>query len=86
MEWHKSVRKHWKLYCGDAVAVLRGLPDSSVDYIVTLPTCYWVRGQIGLEEMVDVYATVSCLTMDNPTQIDRLKTQSSCRFRMEPAS
>jgi DNA modification methylase len=48
------------LYCGDALEVLHGLPDESVDCVVTSPP-YWglrnygIEGQLGLEETPDIY-------------------------------
>jgi DNA modification methylase len=50
-----SGSQNWKLFCGDAATVLRGLEDESVNCVVTSPP-YWmlrdydVEGQLGLEE------------------------------------
>ena len=49
-----------KIYCGDAVAVLRSMPADSVNCIVTSPPYYvlrdyGVRGQIGLEQSPEEY-------------------------------
>jgi DNA modification methylase len=49
-----------RIVCGDALGVLKGLPDDSVDCVVTSPP-YWalrdygVKGQIGLEPSVEEY-------------------------------
>lgn len=68
------------LYHGDALAVLRGLPDSSVDCCVTSPPYFGLRdygteGQYGLEEtpaayvetMRDVFAEVRRVLADDGT-------------------
>ena len=49
-----------KIYCGDAVEVLRTLPDDFVDSVVTSPPYYGLRnygvdGQIGFESTPDEY-------------------------------
>ena len=49
-----------KIYCGDAVEVLRSLPTESVNCIVTSPPYYALRdygvtGQIGLEQSPEEY-------------------------------
>lgn len=68
------------LYLGDALEVLRGMPDNSVDACVTSPP-YWglrdygVRGQIGLEDtpkayverLVDVFREVRRVLKDEGT-------------------
>ena len=49
-----------KIICGDALEVLKKLPDESIDCVVTSPP-YWalrdyrVKGQIGLESSVEEY-------------------------------
>ena len=48
------------IYCGDALEVLRELPDESVDCCVTSPPYWGLRdygtdGQLGLEETPDLY-------------------------------
>lgn len=52
--------KPWALLQGDALAVLRKLPDAIVDCSVTSPPYYWqrdydVEGQLGQEDTVDDY-------------------------------
>ena len=54
-----------RIYCGDALTVLKTLPDSSVNCCVTSPPYYALRdygvdGQIGREETPALY--VECLT------------------------
>lgn len=49
-----------KIYCGDSLEILKGLPDNCVRCCVTSPPYFAVRdygieGQIGLEGAVDVY-------------------------------
>ena len=47
-----------KIICGDALTVLQGMPDNTVDTCVTSPPYYGLRdygiaGQIGLEISVN---------------------------------
>ena len=54
-----------RIYCGDALTVLKTLPDSSVNCCITSPPYYALRdygvdGQIGREETPALY--VECLT------------------------
>jgi DNA modification methylase len=69
-----------RLYCGDALGVLAGLPDGSVNCCVTSPP-YWglrdygVSGQLGLEatpeeytaHLVDVFRAVRRVLKDDGT-------------------
>lgn len=54
------ITEHFRLYHGDALTVLGGLPDCSVNCCVTSPP-YWglrdygVAGQLGLEKTPDAY-------------------------------
>ncbi len=59
----------WAVHCGDACAVLKGLPDSAFDCVVTSPPYYWLRdygidGQIGQEETVAKYVKSIVKVMD----------------------
>lgn len=50
----------WEIRCGDALELLRAMPDESVHCVVTSPPywrlrCYGVDGQIGLEESIEEY-------------------------------
>lgn len=50
----------WRLYCGDSAEVLKQLPPSSVNCVVTSPPYYWQRdyevdGQFGMEQTIDGY-------------------------------
>lgn len=50
----------YELHCGDSLAVLRTLPDDSVDCCVTSPPYFWQRdygfaGQYGLEDTIEEY-------------------------------
>ena len=50
----------WTVYCGNATDVMAGLPDSSIDCMITSPPYFWLRdygvsGQIGLEAEVKDY-------------------------------
>lgn len=69
--WHGKTSKDvpWELHTGDALQVLRQLPDSSYNCVVTSPPYYWLRdygidGQMGKEETVDEYVTALASTMD----------------------
>ena len=57
----------WQVHCGDALAVLKTLPDQCVDCVVTSPPYWGLRnygheGQIGLEktpaEFMDVLVAI----------------------------
>lgn len=55
--------KPWALLQGDALAILRGLPDAIADCTVTSPPYYWqrdydVEGQLGQEDTVDDYVMI----------------------------
>ena len=59
----------WQVYTGDAISVLKELPDSIVDCVVTSPPYFWLRdygveGQIGLEETIDGYVQSIVDVMD----------------------
>jgi site-specific DNA-methyltransferase (adenine-specific) len=48
----------WQIFNGDSREVLKGLPDNSVDCVVTSPPYFWqrdyqVNGQFGLEPTID---------------------------------
>jgi len=59
----------WTIYLGDALQVLKRLPDESFNCVVTSPPYYWLRdyevdGQIGQEETIDAYVNSIAATMD----------------------
>ena len=59
----------WKVYLGDALAVLKKLPADEFDCAITSPPYYWLRdygieGQIGHEETVTEYVKVMADVMD----------------------
>ncbi|MEP7137129.1 MAG: site-specific DNA-methyltransferase [Chloroflexota bacterium] len=50
----------WDVFNGDALKVLKKIPDNSFDCVITSPPYFWLRdygvdGQIGLEESVNDY-------------------------------
>ena len=52
----------WAVYQGSALEVLKNLPASTVDCVVTSPPYFWLRdygvdGQLGMEESIDDYVT-----------------------------
>jgi DNA modification methylase len=70
-----------QILCGDAYEILKQLPDSSIDSVITSPP-YWalrdygVKGQIGLEPSFDEYISNLCTVFD---QIGRvLKKSGTC--------
>ncbi|CAK8722525.1 MAG: site-specific DNA-methyltransferase (adenine-specific) [Candidatus Electronema aureum] len=61
--------KRWSVYNGDAVQVLKTLPDNSYNCIVTSPPYYWLRDygtdeQIGKEDTVEQYIFSVCAVFD----------------------
>ncbi len=64
----------WKIYNGDALEVLKGLPNESFDCVVTSPPYFWLRdygveGQLGLEESVAGYVDALCNIMDEVKRV-----------------
>lgn len=70
-----------QIICGDALTVLKTIPDESVDCIVTSPP-YWslrdygMKGQIGLEPTVNDYLEKLLAVFDEARRI--LKRQGTC--------
>lgn len=59
----------WQIHCGDALEVLRELPEASFDCVITSPPYFWLRdygsdAQIGLEENVADYVNAISGVMD----------------------
>jgi DNA modification methylase len=59
----------WNVYKGDALSVLKRLPNNRFNCIVTSPPYYWLRdygidGQIGKEETVEEYIEAITAVMD----------------------
>jgi DNA modification methylase len=59
----------WEIFCGDAISVLKDMPDNKFDCVVTSPPYYSLRdygiaGQIGLEETVSEYVQRIAGVMD----------------------
>jgi len=72
----------WKVYLGDALSVLKRLPEESFDCAITSPPYYWLRdygveGQIGHEETVNEYVTVMADVMD---EVRRVLTDQGLLF------
>lgn len=64
----------WNVYLGDALAVLKKLPASHFDCVITSPPYYWLRdygvgGQIGHEENVTEYVEVMATVMDEVRRV-----------------
>lgn len=70
-----------KILRGDALKVLRKLPDESVDCVITSPP-YWalrdygVKGQLGLERTMNEYVTKLCNIFDEVKRT--LKKTGTC--------
>lgn len=61
-DWHGQLitGSNWSVYCGPSEEVLKRLPSSSVNCVITSPPYFWLRdygieGQIGLEDSVQEY-------------------------------
>ena len=59
----------WAVYCGDALGVLREMPDGYVNCVITSPPYFWLRnygvcGQIGLESSITDYVKNLCDILD----------------------
>lgn len=60
-KWKGTYRDlNWGIYNGDALEVLRGFPERSVDCVVTSPPYFWLRNygvehQLGRENSVNEY-------------------------------
>jgi DNA modification methylase len=64
----------WKVYLGDALSVLRQLPQNHFDCAITSPPYYWLRdygvaGQIGHEETVTEYVKAMADVMDEVRRV-----------------
>jgi len=70
-----------KIYCGEAIKVLKEFPDNFVDCVVTSPP-YWalrdygVKEQIGLEEHFNDYIKKLCDIFDEVKRV--LKEEGTC--------
>ena len=70
-----------KLYCGSTLAVLKQLPEESVNCCVTSPP-YWglrdygVKGQLGLEKTFQEYITKLCDIFDEVKRV--LRKDGTC--------
>lgn len=70
-----------RIICGDALKVLRRIPDESIDCVVTSPP-YWAlrdygaAGQIGLESTIDEYLEKLLAVFDQIRRV--LKSAGSC--------
>ncbi len=70
-KWHGQTSRfvHWEMHAGDALQVLRQMPDDSYNCAITSPPYYWLRdygvdGQIGKEETVEEYVNAIVSTMN----------------------
>ncbi len=64
----------WTVYTGNAVQVLKGIPDCAFNCVVTSPPYFWLRdygvdGQIGLEDSVSDYVSSICSVMDGVLRV-----------------
>jgi len=66
----------WNLYCGDAIKVLKTLPDEHYASVITSPPYYWQRdygvdGQLGVEPTVGGYVRAISDVMDQTYRVLR---------------
>jgi DNA modification methylase len=64
----------WSVHLGDALTVLKTLPDAHFDCVITSPPYYWLRdygvpGQIGHEETVPAYVNAMATVMDEVRRV-----------------
>ena len=64
-----SAKIKWSVYNGDALKILRELPDETYNCVITSPPYFWLRnygvdGQIGVEETVADYVQSVSSVMD----------------------
>src|SRR4051794_3998871 len=64
----------WKVYLGDALSVLKRLPDNHFDCSITSPPYYWLRdygidGQMGHEATVAQYVEAMAEVMDEVLRV-----------------
>ncbi|MCK6622572.1 MAG: site-specific DNA-methyltransferase [Calditrichaceae bacterium] len=67
-------KKYWEIYQGDALQVLKLLPEDKFNCVITSPPYYWLRdykvdGQIGLEESVEGYVNNIADVMDEVLRV-----------------
>jgi len=81
-----SIRKAInRIICGDALKVLKQLPDESIHCVVTSPP-YWalrdygVKGQLGLEPTFQEYLSKLCAVFDEVKRV--LKPTGTCWVNM----
>src|SRR6266571_8802736 len=75
-EWrgHTTEGVPWTVNRGDALNVLRGLPENCFDCVVTSPPYYWQRdyevdGQIGKEATIEGYVQAVSAVMDGVRRV-----------------
>jgi DNA modification methylase len=64
-----STQAAWRVFCGDAMAVLNQLPEARYSAVITSPPYYWLRdygvsGQLGRESKVTGYVEAVADVMD----------------------
>ena len=64
----------WNVNLGDALGVLKKLPDTNFDCAITSPPYYWLRdygveGQMGHEETVEEYVKAMADVMDEVRRV-----------------
>ena len=70
-----------KIYSGDALTILKGFPDGSIDCVISSPP-YWglrdynVSGQLGLENTFEEYIKKLCDIFDEVKRV--LKKEGTC--------
>ncbi len=64
----------WEIHNGDALEILKVLPDESFNCVVTSPPYFWLRdygveGQLGLEGSISGYVDALCTIMDEVKRV-----------------
>lgn len=75
-EWHGQTPDslNWSIFQGQALEVIKKLPNESVNCIVTSPPYFWLRdygmdGQIGMEDTVEGYISAISDVMDEAQRV-----------------
>jgi len=70
----KHGENYWEIFNGDALEILKKIPNETFDCVITSPPYFWLRdygipGQIGLEDSVDGFVSSICDVMDEVQRV-----------------
>lgn len=76
-----TISQYTQIKHGDALAILKGMPDESIDCVVTSPPYYQLRdygvdGQLGMEATVEEYIEKLCEIFEDIKRV--LKPKGTC--------